>query len=113
MHVDDIVKANLHFLDHPNVSGIFNLGTGRAQSFTVVAVAVLNALEKGPPRTAAEWVAAGRIEYIPFPPALLGKYQSFTEADLTRLRAAGYAAPFAAVEQGVDDYVRTLAGTRR
>ena len=112
VHVDDIVKANLHFLDHPEVSGIFNLGTGRAQSFNDVAVAVLNALHDGPPRTAADWVSAGRIEYIPFPAALAGKYQSFTEADLTRLRAAGYAAPFAPVEQGVADYVRALARTK-
>jgi ADP-L-glycero-D-manno-heptose 6-epimerase len=112
VHVDDIVKANLHFLDHPEVSGIFNLGTGRAQSFNDVAVAVLNALHAGPPRTAAAWVSAGRIEYIPFPAALAGKYQSFTEADLTRLRAAGYVAPFAPVEQGVADYVRTLTRTK-
>lgn len=112
VHVDDIVKANLHFLDHPEDSGIFNLGTGRAQSFNDVAVAVLNALHDGPPRTAADWVSAGRIEYIPFPAALAGKYQSFTEADLTRLRAAGYAAPFAPVEQGVAEYVRTLARTK-
>jgi ADP-L-glycero-D-manno-heptose 6-epimerase len=112
VHVDDIVKANLHFLDHPEVSGIFNLGTGRAQSFNDVAVAVLNALHDGPPRTAADWVSAGRIEYISFPAALAGKYQSFTEADLTRLRAAGYAAPFAPVEQGVAEYVRILARTK-
>ncbi len=112
VHVDDIVKANLHFLDHPEASGIFNLGTGRAQSFNDVAVAVLNALHDGPPRTAADWVSAGRIEYISFPAALAGKYQSFTEADLTRLRAAGYAVPFAPVEQGVAEYVRTLARTK-
>jgi ADP-L-glycero-D-manno-heptose 6-epimerase len=112
VHVADVVKANLHFLDHPDLSGIFNLGTGRAQSFNDVAVAVLNALHDGPPRTAAEWVSAGRIEYIPFPAALSGKYQSFTEADLTRLRAAGYQAPFAPVEQGVAEYVRALVRTR-
>jgi ADP-L-glycero-D-manno-heptose 6-epimerase len=109
VHVDDIVRANLHFLDNPQVSGIFNCGTGRAQSFNDVAVAVLNALHDGPGKSAAEWVAAGRIEYIPFPPALAGKYQSFTQADLTKLRAAGYAAPFASVEQGVAQYVKQLA----
>lgn len=112
VHVDDIVKANLYFLDHPEVSGIFNLGTGRAQSFNDVAVAVLNALHDGPQRTAADWVSAGRIEYIPFPAELAGKYQSFTEADLTRLRAAGYSAPFAPVEHGVAEYVRALARTK-
>ena len=112
VHVDDIVRANLYFLDQPERSGIFNLGTGRAQSFNDVAVAVLNALHDAPPRTVAEWVSAGRIEYIPFPPALAGKYQSFTEADLTRLRAAGYSAPFATVEQGVAEYARSVARTR-
>ena len=112
VHVDDIVRANLYFLDQPERSGIFNLGTGHAQSFNDVAVAVLNALHDGPPRTAAEWVSAGRIEYIPFPAALAGKYQSFTEADLTRLRAAGYVAPFAPVEEGVAAYARTLAGEK-
>ena len=106
--VDDVVRANLYFLDHPDISGIFNLGTGRAQSFNDVAVAVLNALHDTPPKTAAEWVGAGRIEYIPFPAALAGKYQSFTQADLSRLRAAGYSGPFAPVEQGVSEYVRQL-----
>ncbi len=107
--VEDIVRANLHFLDHPNVSGIFNLGTGRAQSFNDVAAAVINTLHDGPARTAAEWVAAGAIEYVPFPAALDGKYQSYTQADLTRLRAAGYTAPFAPVETGVPAYIRRLA----
>src|SRR4029077_432047 len=106
VHVDDIVRANLHFLDHPESSGVFNVGTGRAQSFNDVAVAVLNTLHDGPPRSAADWVSAGRIEYIPFPPALVGKYQSFTQADLTRLREAGYATPFATVEDGVARYVK-------
>jgi ADP-L-glycero-D-manno-heptose 6-epimerase len=109
VHVDDIVRANLFFFDHPERSGIFNLGTGRAQSFNDVATAVLNATTEGPPRTAAQWVDAGRIEYIAFPPALAGKYQSFTQADLTRLRAAGYDAAFAPVEEGVTRYIKALA----
>ena len=53
--------------------------------------------------------AAGSIEYIPFPEALKGKYQSYTQADLAQLRAAGYAAPFLSVEQGVAQYVPWLA----
>jgi len=112
VHVDDVVQANLWMLDHPEVSGIFNVGTGRAQSFNDVAVAVLNAASDGPAQTAAHWVEAGKIEYIPFPSALVGKYQSFTEADLTRLRAAGYEAPFASVEDGVAKYVKALAQRR-
>ena len=112
VNVDDIVRANLFFLDHPELSGIFNCGTGRAQSFNDVAVAVLNALHDGPAKTAAEWVDAGRIEYIPFPAALEGKYQSFTQADLTKLRTAGYVTPFASVEEGVAQYVKHLAAER-
>ena len=56
-------------------------------------------------------IAAGLIEYVPFPPALAGKYQSYTEADLSRLRAAGYKAPMLTVEEGVARYVDWLAGT--
>ena len=108
--VADVVAVNLDFLDHPERSGIFNLGTGRAQSFNDVAAAVLNTLEGGRARTAAEWAEAGRIEYIPFPPALVGKYQSYTQADLTRLRQAGYESRFMTVEEGVPAYVQWLAG---
>ncbi len=80
--------AKLDFLDHPDRSGIFNLGTGRAASFNDVAVATINACRKAEgkaPATLAELVQAGAIVYVPFPPALAGKYQSFTEADLTGL----------------------------
>lgn len=109
IHVDDVVRANLFFLDHPEHSGIFNLGTGRARSFNDVAAAVLNATCDEPPRTAAQWVDAGRIEYIAFPPALVGKYQSFTQADLTKLRSTGCEAEFATIEDGVTRYVKALA----
>jgi ADP-L-glycero-D-manno-heptose 6-epimerase len=106
--VEDIVKVNLHFLDHPERCGIFNLGTGRAQSFNEVAVATVNAVRRTRGEAAltlAQLKSAGAIEYVPFPPTLAGKYQSYTEADLTRLRAAGYTAPFLSVEEGVDRYV--------
>jgi ADP-L-glycero-D-manno-heptose 6-epimerase len=107
--VDDVVQVNLHFLDHPKVSGIFNVGTGRAQSFNDVAVATVNAVRahRGEPaQTLAELKAAGSIEYIAFPPALVGRYQSFTQADLAALRRAGYERPFLKVEEGVGRYVR-------
>jgi ADP-L-glycero-D-manno-heptose 6-epimerase len=106
--VEDVVKVNLHFLDHPDRSGIYNLGTGRAQSFNDVAAATINALRRArgeAAMTLAQLKAAGAIEYVPFPAQLVGRYQSFTEADLTRLRAAGYAAPFLGVEEGVGRYV--------
>ena len=110
--VDDVVRANLFFLDHPEKSGIFNLGTGRAQSFNDVAVATINAcrsLAGEAPLALDEIVAAGLLEYTTFPEALKGKYQAYTQADLTRLRAAGYTAPFASVEEGVARYVAWLA----
>jgi len=113
--VDDVVAVNLDFLDHPERSGIFNLGSGKAASFNAVAAATINAFRAaaGEPRqTVAELVAAGTITYIPFPAALVGKYQSFTEADLTRLRAAGYGAPMVAIDEGVARYVERLISTK-
>lgn len=105
--VEDVVKVNLHFLDHPKQSGIFNLGTGKAQSFNELAVANVNACrqhEGKPALPLAELVSQGIIEYIPFPDALVGKYQSFTEADITALRQTGYQAPFLDVAAGVSRY---------
>ena len=106
--VDDVVAVNLWFLDNPGKSGIFNLGTGRAQPFNDVACAVLNAL-KGESRNASQWSAQGGIEYIPFPDALRGKYQCYTQADLSKLRAAGCEHAFADVQTGVARYMAELA----
>ena len=109
--IDDVVKTNLAFLESGK-SGIFNLGTGRAQSFNELAVATVNAcraLEGKAALPLADLTAAGTIEYIPFPEALKGKYQSFTQADLSKLRAVGYEDEFATVEQGVASYVKWLA----
>ena len=102
IHVDDIVAVNLWLLDNPQVSGIFNLGTGRAQSFNDVARAALRWREG----RAGE---RGGIDYIPFPDHLKGRYQSFTEADMTALRTAGYERPFMDVETGVPAYLDWLA----
>ena len=110
--VDDVVAVNLWFLQHPDRSGIFNLGTGRAQPFNDVAVATVNAarvLEGEAALPLAALVQQGLVEYIPFPEALVGKYQSFTEADLTRLRATGCPHAFADVATGVSAYVSWLA----
>ena len=71
---------------------------------------MVNTLRPGDPLTLEELIGAGLIEYIPFPDALRGKYQCFTQADLGNLRAAGYSAPFASVEEGVARYVRSLIG---
>jgi len=109
--VEDVVNVNLFFLDNPDKSGIFNLGSGRAQPFNDVAVATVNACrrhEGKPALTLAELVQQGILEYIEFPEALKGKYQSFTQADIGKLREAGYDAPMLTVEQGVDRYVDWL-----
>ena len=110
--VDDVVAVNLWFLEHPDRSGIFNLGTGRAQPFNDVAVATVNAARALKGEAAlplAALVQGGQIEYIPFPDALVGKYQSFTEADLSRLRATGCQHAFADVAAGVKAYGAWLA----
>ena len=106
--VEDVVKVNLYFFDHPNQSGIFNLGTGRGQQFNDLAAATVNACraaEGKPVLSLAELVAEGLIRYIPFPDALKGKYQSFTQADITQLRQAGYQDEFFDVKTGVSRYV--------
>ncbi len=106
--VEDVVRVNLHFLDHPGLSGIFNVGTGRGESFNAVARATINAIRRGrgEPALALEALrASGAIEYIAFPPQLVGKYQSYTQADMSRLRAAGYDPAFLDVEEGVSRYV--------
>ena len=92
-------------------TGIYNVGTGRAQPFNDVALAVVNALRARAgqaPLRLPEAVAQGCIEYVPFPEALRGKYQAYTQADLAQLRAAGFTRPMASVEQGVAAYVDWL-----
>jgi ADP-L-glycero-D-manno-heptose 6-epimerase len=109
--VEDVVKVNLHFLDHPEKSGVYNLGTGRAQPFNDVAVATVNACRRHdglPALTLEAMVGQGLIEYIAFPDALKGKYQSFTQADIGKLRAAGYTEAMLDVSEGVSRYVDWL-----
>ena len=109
--VEDVVRANLDFLDHPQRSGIYNLGTGAAASFNAVAAATINACRATEGQESLPFAGlhrSGAIEYIEFPPELAGKYQSFTQADLSRLRSAGYAAPMLAIEDGVPRCVRSL-----
>ena len=107
--VEDVVAVNLHFLDHPEQSGVFNCGTGRAQPFNDVAAAVVNTLraeqgEAGLPLE--ELVKAGFIRYIAFPDDLKGRYQSYTQADVTKLRGAGFVAAMRDVKTGVGEYVK-------
>ncbi len=109
--IEDVVRVNMYFLDHPDISGIYNLGTGQAQSFNDVAAATINTLRRLDGQSTlslAELQAQRLIEYIPFPDALRGKYQSYTQADISALRGSGYAAPFLTVEQGVSRYVEQM-----
>lgn len=111
VHVDDVVAANLDFYEHSERSGIFNLGTGTAATFNAVAHAAINACRRvagDPPRNLAELVDDGTIVYVPMPDVLAGKYQNFTQADMTALRSAGYTAPMMAVAEGVQRYVESL-----
>lgn len=96
IYVDDVVAVNLWLLDHPQVSGIFNCGTGRAQSFNEVAQAVIAYHQRG------------KVDYIAFPENLKYAYQSYTQADMRALRMAGYDSPFLCVEQGVKRYMAWL-----
>jgi ADP-L-glycero-D-manno-heptose 6-epimerase len=96
IYVSDVVDVNCWFLDNPSVSGIFNCGTGRSQSFNDVANAVINYHQKG------------ALSYIPFPEHLVGHYQSFTEAELTDLRATGCEHQFKTVAEGVSYYMKWL-----
>ncbi|MDB5964034.1 MAG: ADP-glyceromanno-heptose 6-epimerase precursor [Polaromonas sp.] len=110
--IDDVVAVNLWFLDHPDASGIFNLGTGQAQPFNDVALTVVNTLRRAAheaPLTLEEAIRGGMIDYVPFPEALAGKYQCYTQADLGALRDAGCKHLFSNVQHGVASYMDSLA----
>lgn len=107
--VEDAIKVNLFFLDHPEKSGIFNVGTGVSQTFNEVAVAAVNDCRKGEPNLSLKQMQGQSIiHYIPFPEMLQGKYQSYTQADIGALRSAGYQEPFLNVQQGIARYVEQL-----
>ncbi len=97
VYIKDVVDVNLWFLDNPEISGIFNCGTGRSEPFNNVANAVI------------DWHKKGELQYIPFPEKLKGHYQSYTKACLKTLRAAGYENTFKTVKQGVNHYLDTIS----
>jgi ADP-L-glycero-D-manno-heptose 6-epimerase len=110
--IDDVVAVNLWFFDHPGISGIFNLGTGRAQPFNDVATSVVNTLRQRDGQSALSreaMLSQGLLEYVAFPDALRGKYQCYTQADLSALRTTGCKHEFADVQTGVASYVAWLA----
>jgi ADP-L-glycero-D-manno-heptose 6-epimerase len=89
VYVGDVVAINLFFAEGAAKQGVFNVGTGVSRSFNDIA------------RTIIARLGRGEIQYIPFPESLRGKYQSFTESDISRLRAAGYDRPFTTLELGI------------
>uniref|UniRef100_E6PRK4 ADP-L-glycero-D-manno-heptose-6-epimerase (ADP-L-glycero-beta-D-manno-heptose-6-epimerase) (ADP-glyceromanno-heptose 6-epimerase) (ADP-hep 6-epimerase) (AGME) n=1 Tax=mine drainage metagenome TaxID=410659 RepID=E6PRK4_9ZZZZ len=111
VYIDDVVAVNLWFFDHPEHSGVFNLGSGRTQPFNDVAYAVINSLRAAHELQALsleQMVRDKLVEYIDFPAALVGKYQCHTEADLQNLRATGCNHVFTDVAMGVGSYMRRL-----
>ncbi len=96
IHVDDVVSVNMFLYDNANVSGIFNCGTGKAESFAEIA------------KTVKEVYPNASLEIVPFPDTLKGKYQTFTEADMTKLRNAGYNKEFLTLNVGVKQYLAQL-----
>lgn len=101
VYVRDAVAVTLFFHDRPDVSGIFNCGTGRARTWIDLAQALFTAVGRPP-----------RIRFVEMPEALRDKYQYHTQADITRLRAAGYTNAFTSIEEGVREYVQTYLKER-
>jgi len=109
--IKDLVAVKLWFFDHPEKSGIFNLGSGHAQPFNDVALSVVNAHRRHQshePLSLSSAIQEGLIQYTDFPDSLVGKYQCFTQADLTQLRQIGCSHQFKNVQQGVSEYMDHL-----
>jgi ADP-L-glycero-D-manno-heptose 6-epimerase len=100
VYVRDCVDVMLWCYDHPDVNGLFNVGSGQARSFSDVVAALYRAAGREP-----------RSEFVPMPAAIQGRYQYFTQASLEKLRAAGYTRPTTALEDGIADFVKTHLAT--
>src|SRR3954471_3665466 len=95
IYVDDVVRVMMWLFAAPSVSGLFNVGTGRARSFRDLMLSAYAALG-----------AAPNIEYVDMPEQIRGSYQYFTQSEVDRLRRAGYNGGFTALEDAVERYVR-------
>lgn len=115
IYVEDVVKVNLHFMKNPQISGIFNCGTGQAQPFNDIAHTVINTVREARGESSLsldEQIAQGLLQYIDFPDDLKGRYQSYTQANTDKLRQEGYYQErFKRVQEGVAEYVRYLLST--
>lgn len=100
VYVRDVADVVAWLAANPNINGVYNLGSGEARSFADMAKAVFAAAGRSPD-----------IDYIPMPPAIRDRYQYFTQAEMNRLRQAGYEAPFTSLEDGIADYVNSYLAT--
>lgn len=96
IHVDDVVKVNLWFYDNPHISGIYNVGTGISETYNTVAKIII------------DYHGTGKIKYTKFPKSLENAYQSYTKADLSLLRYAGYNEEFKSIKDGIKEYLDIL-----
>ncbi|MBL8012632.1 MAG: NAD-dependent epimerase/dehydratase family protein, partial [Candidatus Omnitrophica bacterium] len=101
IYVKDVVDVVIFLMNNPEINGIFNVGTGQARTWNDLAEALFEAVGKEP-----------KIEYVEMPEILKGKYQYFTQADMTKLRNAGYRRPFTELETAVKDYTGYLKDHR-
>ncbi len=101
VYVRDCVDIMIWLYQNKNVSGLFNVGCGKARSFNELAAAIFKAMNKPP-----------KFQYIDMVPDLVARYQSFTQADVAKLRAAGYTKPFTDLESGIQDYVQQYLLTK-
>ena len=95
VYIKDAVDMTLYFLEHPDKNGIFNVGAGKARTWNDLVTALFHAVGK-----------SVNIEYIDLPENLREKYQYFTEANLSKIKSAGYSEPTISLEDGVSDYVK-------
>jgi len=102
IYVKDAVDVVMFFLEHPDVNGIFNVGTGKARSWIDLAQALFKAVGKAP-----------QLEYVEMPESLKERYQYFTQADMVKLKNSGYEKPFTSLEDAISDYVLYLETQRR
>lgn len=95
IYVKDVLEVIMFFLNHPEINGLYNVGTGKARTFKDLVSATFNAMNLEP-----------KIEYFDMPPELRDRYQYFTEAKMDKLRKAGFSQDFHSLEEGIKDYVQ-------
>ena len=95
LYVKDAVNMTLFFFDNPYINGVFNIGTGETRTWNDLVIAVFVGMGRKP-----------NIEYIEMPTSIRNQYQYFTQADLSKLRRAGYSKPITPLEDAIRDYIQ-------